>query len=168
MLEIQNRDHLLINDGMCKRYDRLSEVTTDADVGRPSISIFRSQPYELPLTIKVLERHPLGSQAFMPLHSDPFLVIVADDINGKPHNTKVFFTNGNQGINIHKNTWHGVLTPLLRECDFIVVDRVGPTPNLEEYVLTEETIVESIPKISSHAKVREQIELKQLIVPIDQ
>ena len=145
VLEVKDREHFLINDGMCKRFDRLSKVTTDIGVGHSSISIFRGQPYSLPLKIKLLERHPLGSQAFMPLHSDPFLVIVAEDINGKPATPKVFYTNGTQGINIHKNTWHGVLTPLFTECDFLVIDRVGPTPNLEEFILIQRTIIKPIP-----------------------
>ena len=146
VLEVKNREHFLINDGMCKRYDRLSKVTADNGVGQSSISIFRGQPYNLPLTIKLLERHPLGSQAFMPLHSDPFLVIVAKDLNGEPTTPKVFFTNGVQGINIHENTWHGVLTPLFTECDFLVIDRVGPTPNLEEFNLIQKTIIKPIPQ----------------------
>ncbi len=146
VLEIENREHFLINDGMCKRFDHLSKVTADHGVGQSSISIFRGQPYSLPLEVKLLERHPLGSQAFMPLHSDPFLVIVADDFNGRPTTPKVFFTNGAQGVNIHENTWHGVLTPLFTECDFLVIDRVGPTPNLEESVLIQKTIIKPIPK----------------------
>ena len=146
VLEVKNRGHFLINDGMCKRYDRLSKVTADNGVGQSSISIFRGQPYSLPLTIKLLERHPLGSQAFMPLHPDPFLVIVAKDLSGKPTTPKVFFTNGVQGINIHANTWHGVLTPLFTECDFLVIDRVGPTPNLEEFNLIQKTIIKPIPR----------------------
>ena len=80
----------------------------------------------------------------MPLHSNPFLVIVAEDINGKPTTPKVFFTNGTQGINIYKNTWHGVLTPLFTQGDFLVIDRVGPTPNLEEFTLTQKTIIKPI------------------------
>ena len=146
VLEIENREHFLINDGMCKRFDHLSKVTADHGVGQSSISIFRGQPYSLPLEVKLLERHPLGSQAFMPLHSDPFLVIVADDFNGRPTTPKVFFTNGAQGVNIHENTWHGVLTPLFTECDFLVIDRVGPTPNLEESILIQKTIIKPIPK----------------------
>ena len=146
VLEIENREHFLINDGMCKRFDSLSEITVDNGAGKSSISIFRGQPYNLPLQLKLLERHPLGSQAFMPLHSNPFLVIVADDFNGKPTTPKVFFTNGLQGVNIRKNTWHGVLTPLFTECDFLVIDRVGPTPNLEEFILIQKTIIKPIPK----------------------
>ena len=68
------------------------------------------------------------------------------DFNGRPTTPKVFFTNGAQGVNIHENTWHGVLTPLFTECDFLVIDRVGPTPNVEESVLIQKTIIKPIPK----------------------
>jgi ureidoglycolate lyase len=44
-----------------------------------------------------------------------------------------FLTNGAQGINLHRGTWHGVLTPLHAPGLFAVVDRIGATPNLEEY-----------------------------------
>lgn len=142
VIEIKDRKHSVINNGMCKRYDNLSEVIVDSRVGKSGISIFRGQPYNLPLEIQLLERHPLGSQAFMPLHSKPFLVIVAEDTNGRPSIPKVFFTNGIQGINIHKNTWHGVLTPLFTECDFLVVDRIGPGSNLEEFRLTQKIIIQ--------------------------
>ena len=146
VLEVKNQGYFLINDGMCKRYDRLSEVTNDEGIGKSSISIFRGQPYNFPIVVKLLERHPLGSQAFMPLHSNPFLVIVAEDMNGKPKIPKVFLTNGKQGINIRKNAWHGVLTPILAECDFLVVDRVGPGSNLEEFILTKAVVIKSVQK----------------------
>ena len=149
VLETEGREHFLINDAMCKRYDKLSEVTTDMGVGVPHISIFRGKSYDLPLKLQLLERHPFGSQAFMPLHSDPFLVIVAEDIKGEPSIPKVFFTNGRQGINLNKNIWHGVLTPIITECDFLVVDRFGSTPNLEEFILNQNIIITTIPATAS-------------------
>ena len=149
VLETEGREHFLINNDMCKRYNKLSEVTTDTGVGVPQIAIFRGKPYNFPLRLRLLERHPFGSQAFMPLHSDPFLVIVAEDFNGEPTIPNVFYTNGRQGININKNTWHGVLTPIIAECDFLVVDRSGPTPNLEEFNLNQNIIITAIPGTSS-------------------
>ena len=148
VIETKDRNHELINGGMCKRYDNLSEVTIDNGVGKSGITIFRGQPYNLPVEVKLLERHPLGSQAFMPLHSNPFLVIVANDNNGKPTIPKVFLTNGIQGINIRKNTWHGVLTPLFTECDFLVIDRIGTGSNLEKFFLPQKIIIEFYPNES--------------------
>jgi ureidoglycolate lyase len=60
-------------------------------------------------------------------------VIVADDLAGKPGTPRAFLTNGAQGVNLHRGTWHGVLTPLHAPGLFAVVDRIGTTPNLEEY-----------------------------------
>jgi Ureidoglycolate hydrolase len=100
---------------------------------RPLISIFRGQPYELPLELRMVERHPLGSQAFFPLSARPFLVIVAPDEAGTPGTPRAFLTGPGQGVNIAMNTWHGVLTPLEAESDFLVVDRGGEGDNLEEF-----------------------------------
>ena len=95
----------------------------------------------LPLTLKMVERHPLGSQAFMPLSPEPFLVIVAADENGRPGVPRAFMTNGSQGVNYPANAWHGVLTPLAGEQRFLVVDRGGDGNNLEEFVFDEPFMV---------------------------
>jgi len=121
-------DVRLINAGLCQRHhDRATIDTGDA---RPGISIFQAQPRTLPYQFDLIERHPEGSQAFLPMTEHPFLVIVADG----PHSTpQAFLTNGHQGINLFRGTWHGVLTPLHAPGLFAVVDRIGTTPNLEEY-----------------------------------
>ncbi len=82
-----------------------------------------------------MERHPSGSQAFIPMSDDPFLVIVALDENGQPGLPRVFETDGLQGVNYHRNVWHGVLTPIRGNGLFTVVDRIGPGSNLEEHRL---------------------------------
>jgi ureidoglycolate lyase len=102
--------------------------------GRAGISIFRAETRALPYTCDLMERHPDGSQAFIPMSENPFLVIVAEDNNG-PTNPRAFLTKPGQGINFLRNTWHGVLTPLANPGLFAVVDRIGDTPNLEEHVL---------------------------------
>ena len=89
----------------------------------------------------MVERHPLGSQAFMPLSPEPFLVIVAADESGKPGIPRAFMTNGSQGVNYPANAWHGVLTPLAGEQRFLVVDRGGDGNNLEEFVFDEAFVV---------------------------
>ena len=121
-------DFRLINDGLCQRHhDRARIDTADA---RPGISIFNAQPRALPYTFNLIERHPEGSQAFLPMTQHPFLVIVARSPTDTP---RAFLTNGAQGINLHRGIWHGVLTPLHAPGLFAVVDRIGPTPNLEEH-----------------------------------
>ena len=126
----------IINAGKCGRYhDRAVVDVGDAKVG---ISLFKSQLRSLPYTLDLIERHPDGSQAFFPMCENPFLVIVADaDLT--PH---AFVTAKGQGINFHRGTWHGVLTPLSGSGQFVVIDRIGDTPNLEEHTYSTPYIVD--------------------------
>ena len=84
-----------------------------------------------------MERHPKGSQAFVPMHDASFLVIVAADEDGQPGLPQAFLTAPHTGINIHKNIWHGVLTPLSAPGLFAVIDRIGNDTNLEEHWFDE-------------------------------
>jgi ureidoglycolate lyase len=129
-------DFRLINDGLCQRYhDRAKlDFGPETSYAHQGISIFNAEPRSLPYRFDLIERHPQGSQAFLPMTANPFLVIVAVSPETKPN---AFLTNGAQGINLHRGTWHGVLTPLHAPGLFAVVDRIGPTPNLEEYRYTE-------------------------------
>ena len=133
VIETAGAQHYPINSGMTERYHDLARVELGGVHPRPLISIFRGQPYAMPLDLRLVERHPLGSQAFYPLSTNPWLVIVAEDASGIPTNLRVFRPEPGQGINIAMNTWHGVLTPLERESDFLVVDRGGDGNNLEEH-----------------------------------
>ncbi|MGV8953357.1 MAG: ureidoglycolate lyase [Cypionkella sp.] len=133
VIELAGAQHYPINGGMTERYHDLARVELGGVHARPLISIFRGQPYSLPLRLTLVERHPLGSQAFYPLSDRPFLVIVADDVSGTPATPRAFLTAPGQGVNIAMNTWHGVLTPLQAESDFLVVDRGGDGNNLEEH-----------------------------------
>jgi len=133
VIAIEGSEHYLINNGKTERYNDLARVELGGVHARPLISIFRGQPYALPLALGMVERHPLGSQAFYPLSPRPFLVIVAADHGGKPGTPRAFLTAPHQGVNIAMNTWHGVLTPLGEASDFLVVDRGGEGNNLEEY-----------------------------------
>ncbi len=131
VLEAAGQPDRLINAGRCGRFhDRARLDFADA---RGGISVFRSALFALPFAFDLLERHPDGSQAFLPMSADPFLVIVAPDEGGTPGTPLAFLTTGAQGINIRRNIWHGVLTPLSGPGLFAVIDRIGPTPNLEEF-----------------------------------
>lgn len=121
-------DYRLINAGLCQRHHDLAKL--DFGDARAGISIFSAEPRSLPYSFDLIERHPEGSQAFLPMTQYPFLVIVADHPEATP---LAFLTNGAQGINLARGTWHGVLTPLHAPGLFAVVDRIGPTPNLEEH-----------------------------------
>ncbi|HEY0213689.1 MAG TPA: ureidoglycolate lyase [Paenirhodobacter sp.] len=125
----------LINAGLCGRYHDRAALDFSAD-GRAGISIFKAQPRSLPYSFDLLERHPQGSQAFIPMTADPFLVIVAPDVAGRPGTPRAFLTRGDQAINLHRGTWHGVLTPLHAPGLFAVIDRIGASANLEEITLS--------------------------------
>ena len=133
VIETSGAQHYPINNGMTDRYHDLARVELGGVHARPLISIFHGQPYALPLTLKLVERHPLGSQAFYPLSANPWLVIVAEDEAGTPTRLRAFAPAPGQGVNIAMNTWHGVLTPLEVASDFLVIDRGGDGNNLEEY-----------------------------------
>ena len=122
----------IINQGLCGRFNDRARLDFGPD-GRAGISIFNAEPRALPYLLELVERHPEGSQAFLPLHQHPFLVIVAPDEGGRPGRPLAFLTDGAQGINLHRGSWHGVLTPLAAPGLFAVVDRIGPTPNLQEH-----------------------------------
>ena len=127
------------------RADRWHDfLKTDVDeAGRMGVSIAVSRPVTLPYALTMVERHPLGSQAFIPLNEKPFLVIVARDEGGKPASPEVFITNGLQGINYARNAWHGVLSPLDHEQRFMIVDRVeGDGNNLEIFDFEAPFVIE--------------------------
>ena len=123
----------LINQGLCGSYHDRARL--DFADGRAGISLFKAELRSLPYRLDLLERHPLGSQAFVPMSHDPFLVIAAPDDNGKPGTPRAFLTQAGQAINFHRNIWHGVLTPLSGTGLFAVIDRIGDGTNLEEHWL---------------------------------
>lgn len=130
-------EKITVNDGMATRFRDLANVELNGDNTRTLISIFRSEPFELPIKISMLERHPLGSQLFCPLCARPWAVIVADDDHGKPTNLKAFRLDGKTGINFKPNIWHHTLICFEETSEFITVDRDGDGNNLEEYYLDE-------------------------------
>ena len=146
LIDFDRDPDFAINKGMCDRYNALAGTNIDGDC---AISLGRAKPYSLPLKLEMVERHPLGSQAFIPLEDTPFLVVVAPDTNDGPGEPIAFMTSSGQGVSYFRNTWHGVLTPLNRQMDFIIVDRDGSsdeTPvNLEEwYFETPYEVVEAV------------------------
>ena len=133
ILEAVGEPDKLINQGLCGRYHDLATLDFTGEDARAGVSLFLSQKRALPYTLDMVERHPLGSQAFLPMTQDPFLVIACPDENGRPGHPRAFITQPGQGINFFRNTWHGVLTPLSDPGLFCVVDRIGNGENLEEF-----------------------------------
>lgn len=128
----------MINAGRCERHHALA--TVERGGGEAIISIFRSEAVSLPYDCTLLERHPSGSQAFMPLGSDAWLSVVAPDDGGRPGQPRAFLVPAGTGVNLRAGVWHGVLTPLDRPADFLVVDREGDGVNLEEVTIAPVTI----------------------------
>lgn len=121
----------VINQGLCGRYDDRAKF--DFGDGAAGLSLFKATPRTLPLTLDMMERHPEGSQCFVPMSMDAFLVIVANDRDGAPATPQAFRTKPGQAINFHRGTWHGVLTPLADPGLFAVIDRIGSGSNLQEH-----------------------------------
>ncbi|WP_456387748.1 ureidoglycolate lyase [Profundibacter sp.] len=141
VLEATGKPDKIINNGFCGRYHDRAQLDFGLG-GRAGISVFKAEPRALPYKLELLERHPDGCQAFIPMSLDAYLVTVAEDDNGTPVNIRAFIAGAGQGINYHRNTWHGVLTPLAAPGLFAVVDRIGETPNLEEHLLKTPYMVE--------------------------
>ncbi len=141
VIETDGAHHYPINAGNCERYHDLARVELGGVHARPLISLMHSRGFALPYELRLVERHPLGSQAFYPLGKAPFLVVVAPDESGTPGTPRCFVTAPGQGVNIAMNTWHGVLTPLGGEADFLCVDRGGDGNNLEEHFYPAPLIV---------------------------
>lgn len=131
LLDASGAPDRLINQGLCGRFHDRARL--DFGGGRAGISVFDAEPRRLPYRLEMVERHPEGSQAFVPMTAQPFLVIVAPDDAGRPGTPRAFLTAPGQGINLLRGTWHGVLTPLHAPGLFAVVDRIGDGANLEEH-----------------------------------
>lgn len=133
VIDFNREPDFAINNGKCDRFHGLAITDVMGDGANTGISLGYGRSYEVPLTLEMVERHPLGSQAFIPLEDKPFLVIVAEDDHGVPKQPVAFLSEGGQGVNYHRNVWHGVLTPLDTPSKFLIIDRIGEGNNLEEH-----------------------------------
>lgn len=131
VIEISGAPDKVINQGMCGRHHDLAQL--DFGDGRAGISLFDAQARHFPYTVELVERHPDGSQAFVPLSGVAMLVIVAEDAGGKPENLRAFVSQPGQSFNLHRGVWHGVLAPIEHSGQYIVIDRIGEGSNLEEH-----------------------------------
>ncbi|WP_375699226.1 ureidoglycolate lyase [Pseudophaeobacter sp. TrK17] len=140
LLQVTGAPDKIINQGLCGRYHDLAQM--DFCDGRAGLSLFNAEPRTLPLALTMMERHPQGSQAFIPMSEHGFLVIVAPDAGGTPGTPLAFETQPGQAVNFHRGTWHGVLTPLQAPGLFAVVDRIGAGANLQEHWFETPFVVE--------------------------
>lgn len=133
-----------INDGNTERYHDLAALEPGPQ-GRIIVSVFRAQPRPLPFTVTMMERHPLASQAFIPLSGLPWLAVVAP-AGEAPHapDLRLFLCQGDQGVNYAPGVWHHPILALGTVCDFIVLDRDGAGDNCDVSTLAEVATVPSI------------------------
>ena len=122
-----------INQGHAIRYDRLAEADVADGGGVAVVSLFRARPLAEPV-LRGFERHPLGSQTFVPLSGHPYLVAVAPAGPFDPGAIRLFRAEPRQGVHYRKGVWHHFLL-VLEKSDFLVIDRAGPGENCEEVEL---------------------------------
>ena len=126
-----------INQGTSQRFHDLARIDVASGDGHPLVNIFRASPYPEPLILSMMEKHPLGSQLFMPLQDHAYLVAVAEMSDKvRACDIMVFTANGYQGVNFRPGIWHHPLL-VLQQQDFLVVDRGGKGDNLVEQALDQ-------------------------------
>ena len=135
VIEVGVSNPLSINYGQTERHHDLAAIDTDAKGGHTLVNIFKSTPLPAPIKIEIMERHPLSSQAFMPLSVNPYLVVVAPKGDFVERAIQVFLASSDQGVNYHAGTWHHYSLALGAVSDFLVIDRGGDGDNCDEVKL---------------------------------
>jgi ureidoglycolate lyase len=130
-----------INQGWAERYCDLAQIDVTAAGGRPLLDLVQTRPRALPMSISMVERHALGSQAFIPLAQSRFVVVVAP-AGAAPTATdlRAFITNGLQGVNYRPGVWHHPLLALDQISEFLVLHRGGSTEDCEEFTFADDEI----------------------------
>ncbi len=145
VLALEGAEHFPINQGSTERFHALSSVDTSDQNGKPIISLFRGQAFARPFELRVMERHPLGSQSFIPVTKDlnnKYLVVVAPATcqteTEITQHLRAFIVQGFTGVTYAKGVWHHPLISLDQLQDFIVIDRQGPGNNCDEIELSNQ------------------------------
>ena len=142
VIETAGANHYPINEGTTERFHDLAAVDIAEGGGRPLINIFRGQPREMPLAIRMMERHPLGSQAFIPLTPCRLLLVVAPPADSvAAADLRAFASNGRQGINYRPGTWHMPLIAFETGQEFLVIDRAAGEANCDVQRLEERVVL---------------------------
>ena len=140
IIDTSKKKYFKINNGYAKRYDNLGKINTSSKNGKTIVSIFSAKKRRFPMKIDMMEKHPLGSQAFIPMNETSFLVFVAPKGN-KPDLKKIesFRIPKQTGINLNPGIWHFPLIST-RDMNFLVVDRKGKGNNLIIHKFKKENI----------------------------
>jgi ureidoglycolate lyase len=135
---LADEDHQPMNDARFVRFDNLATTNVEPDC-QAIISIAQClQPTQLPYPITLLERHPLGSQAFIPLQQQQMIIVVAEtSTDDLPGELVGFVSNGQQGIQYHRATWHMPLIAFQQGATFLIVDSNDRRPNCDEHMLSK-------------------------------
>jgi len=140
LITVNNKDYTEINNGYAFKFDDLAEINVSENLGKANISIYKSKPRSFPMKIEMLEKHPLGTQAFFPLNNQKYLIVVAP-LSDIPLTKTIesFIVPPQTGINYKKGIWHYPLISLI-ESNFLVIDRKGPENNLKIFNFKNEII----------------------------
>ena len=140
VIDTSKKKYFRINNGYAKRYDNLGKINTSLNKGRTIVSIFSAKKRKFPMKVDMMEKHPLGSQAFVPMKETSFLVFVAPKGN-KPDLKKIqsFRIPKQTGINLNPGIWHFPLIST-KDMNFLVVDRKGKGNNLIIHKFKKEKI----------------------------
>lgn len=142
VIDIRGLTPEAINQGNTLKFADLLPFDCDHDGGRVALHLYRSRARSLPLEIRTLERHPLGSQAFWPLQERPYVVVVAPPGPALDESAvRAFLASGRQAIQYHRGTWHHYQISLEADSDYIVLDREGPGDNCEEVNLSRTLVI---------------------------
>ena len=140
IIDTSKKKYFRINNGYAKRYDNLCKINTSLKKGRTIVSIFSAKKRKFPMKVDMMEKHPLGTQAFVPMKETSFLVFVAPKGN-KPDLKKIqsFRIPKQTGINLNPGIWHFPLIST-KDMNFLVVDRKGKGNNLIIHKFQKEKI----------------------------
>jgi ureidoglycolate lyase len=144
VIETEGSKKISINQGNVVRHHDLANVVVDYEnSGRALISVFECvSASALPHSVDIMERHPLGSQAFIPLSVNPFVIVVAKATEGNsPGELEAFISKAGQGVNYNPGTWHMPLICFSAGESFIVVDRGGSGHNLDEVDISDRHLI---------------------------
>ena len=141
LISTDNIKPININAGYAKRFDNLANINTSKDDGKTIVSIFSALKRTFPMKIEMMEKHPLGSQAFIPMKETTFIAFVAPP-NDKPETSKIesFIISPGIGINYKPGIWHFPLIST-ENMNFLVVDRKGVGENLIIHNFEEEKVI---------------------------
>jgi ureidoglycolate lyase len=130
-----------INEGYAKRFDNLANLDTSKDSGKTIVSIFSALKRTFPMKIHMMEKHPLGTQAFIPMKETTFLAFVAPS-GESPEIDKIqsFIIPAKMGINYKPGIWHFPLIST-ENINFLVIDRKGSGDNLIIHKFEKEKII---------------------------